>query len=147
MLWSHGNIRAEIFTLDHCDPHVTFVCKPDRWTAKMEFSMVSPTFVNLVSIKPLINAPSTALINALAAEVLSHLQLCRATWWKNHGSVCLDNKPVTQLAQSTVQLGSAGSGRLGRIVAGSGKYLGASDAVEALIQWGDGSRSLATVGP
>lgn len=141
MLWMHENIEARIWSNDHCPPHVTFVCRPEKWTARIEFSMVTP-HVGLKDIKPLKNAPSLVLINALANQVFSGLIECRRVWWETFSSVCLDNKRVHLISDGQVMMGSSAekSGFNGFIISKSGVYR--SNIVLATVRWNNGSTSI-----
>jgi hypothetical protein len=134
-LWQHLNVTAHIWPLEHCPPHVTFVCRADSWTARIEFSMAT-AHVGLMDVKPLVNAPKASLLNALANQVLTRLHLCRQTWWNTQDTVCLDNKAVWRVAANAVSL-ARGAGLSGKIVAGSGSYrrLGRAYAVVADVRW------------
>lgn len=138
MLWLHENIEARIWPNDHCPPHVTFVCRPEKWTARIEFSMVT-SYVGLKDIKPLKNAPSLALIDTPANQVSSKIFKCRRVWWATFSSVCLDNKKVHIFSEDQVRLGSSNE-KSGAIVSKSGVYK--SNIVSAAVRWNDGSTSI-----
>ncbi len=140
-LWAHKNIDAWIYMNDHCEPHVTFVCRADDWKARIKFSMVKPA-ISLVDVKPLKNKPSLSLINRLANQLDAHLDDCRMAWWvTKNGELCIDNKDVERLGKGRVFLD--GSTSTGRIVAKSGRYVpkpvGGGHQVTASIRWVDGT--------
>lgn len=136
-LWRHRNVEAHIWPLDHCPPHVTFVCR-DGWTARMRFSMVEDSYVELWDIKPVdIPPPSSRLLNLLAHQLLDHLGACRAEWWRTQATVCLDNKDVKRAGAKRVRLCDRAHSQ-GRIVAGSGAYRQAATGaceVVANVRW------------
>ena len=120
-LWTHKNIKAWIFLNDHCDPHVTFDCRADHWTARIRFSMVKPD-ISLVDVKPKRNAPSVALLNLLANQLDQRLERCRMVWWQTKGGeLCIDNKEVMRIGSGRVLLD--GPFASGVIIAKSGNYL------------------------
>lgn len=140
-LWTHKNIKAWIFMNDHCDPHVTFDCQADHWTARIKFSMVKPD-ISLVDVKPKRNAPSLALLNALANQLDQRLEQCRMTWWQTKGGeLCIDNQGVGRIGPGRVLLD--GPIAMGSIVARSGRYLskpnGNGHHVVASVRWIDGT--------
>jgi hypothetical protein len=135
MLWTHQNIVARIWPNDHCPPHVTFVCKADGWTARMEFSMVEPT-VRLIDVKPVKNAPGLNLINELARQLAQRRRLCRKAWWDTQATVCLDNKQVERAELGTVRLAATGH-QVGTVVPKSGKYV--AKRVLVKVVWPNGS--------
>lgn len=138
MLWKHRNIEARIWPLDHCPPHVTFVCRAEEWTARIQFSMVLDD-VSLWDVKPLRNAPSLVRLNTLANQVQRALDVCRVQWWNAHGTVCLDNKAVRRAGPSSVSL-RATTGLPGVIVAKSGSYQAKGRALEVRVsvRWDTG---------
>jgi hypothetical protein len=138
MLWTYENIEARIWPNDHCPPHVTFICRADGWTARIEFSMVS-TIVCLIDIKPIIKAPGSALINVLANQVQNRLPKCRKLWWETFSSVCLDNKRVERIKPGEARLAKVGISS-GVVIAKSGLY--ESSKVYASVRWPDGTVSL-----
>ena len=103
--------------------------------------MVS-NIVSLKDIKPLVNAPSMALINALMNQTMTRLRLCRSEWWRIQGAVCLDNQPVVRVAAGKVRLGKA-LAPVGVIVARSGTFKANKVAVQ--VKWPDGVVSNETV--
>jgi hypothetical protein len=140
MLWRHKNIEARIWPLDHCPPHVTFVCRADEWSARLEFSMVT-TKVSLLDIKPMKNAPGKSLIDALASQLLANLQICRETWWEAQGTACLDNKNVERIPSGSIVLASGPArarSNAGTVVPKSDRY-DSRVGVEAKIKWSDGT--------
>lgn len=134
MLWKSGNVELRIWPLDHCPPHVTAVCRPDGWTARIEFSMVTDT-VSLWDIKPKKNAPTFAVINRLAGQVHKNLLACRDAWWQMQQTVCLDNSPVHRRGVSDVVLLPAGAAGQGTVVKGSGVYI-PGQGVQVRVNWG-----------
>jgi hypothetical protein len=141
MLWAYQNITARIWPNDHCPPHVTFICKADGWTARMEFSMVDTT-VQLMDVKPLKNAPGLDLINELARQLAQRRRECRKAWWDAQATVCLDNKKVVRIAPGTVRLG-ADPNQGGTVIAKTGKYQ--AQTVRVKVLWVDRSVSEETV--
>jgi hypothetical protein len=140
-LWTHKNIEALIFMNDHCDPHVTFVCRADDWKARMRFSMVKSD-IKLIDVKPLKNRPATSLLNRLANQLDARLDDCRMEWWLTKGGeLCIDNKDVERIGNGRVLLD--GIAPTGRIIAKSGKYVpkpsGSGHHVTASIKWADGT--------
>jgi len=140
VLWTHKNIKAWIYKNDHCEPHVTFVCRADGWTARIRFNMVKPG-VALVDVKPLKNAPSLAVLNLLANQLVQNLGACRMEWWlTKNGELCLDNKDVERLAPGKVLMD--GPAPSGRIISKSAVYVvrpGIPGHVIASVRWSDGS--------
>ena len=139
-LWTHKNVSAWIFMNDHCDPHVTFVCKADHWKARMKFNMVKSA-ISLIDVKPLRNAPSLALLNELANQLDQRLDQCRMEWWRTkNGELCIDNKDVERIGPGRVLM--FGPSPTGRIVAKSGAYVathGGGHHVTASVKWSNGS--------
>lgn len=138
-LWSHKNIKAWIYMNDHCEPHVTFDCQADAWKARIRFSMVKPG-VALVDVKPLKNAPSLALLNALANQLDQRIDQCRMEWWRTkNGELCVDNKDVERAGPGRVLMD--GPAPIGRIVPKSGAYVarpGGGHQVMASVRWSNG---------
>lgn len=139
-LWSHKNIKAWIYMNDHCEPHVTFDCQADAWTARIRFSMVKPG-VALVDVKPLKNAPSRALLNALANQLDKRIDQCRMAWWRTQrGELCIDNKGVERVAPGRVLM--EGPVPTGTIEPKSGAYVprpGGGHHVTSSVRWSNGS--------
>ena len=140
-LWSHKNIDAWIYMNDHCEPHVTFVCRADDWKARIKFSMVKPA-ISLMDVKPKTNAPKLSLLNQLANQLYARLDDCRMAWWvTKSGELCIDNKDVERLGKGRVLLDAPTP--TGRVVAKSGKYVplpaGVGHQVTASIRWADGT--------
>lgn len=139
-LWQHKNVKAWIYMNDHCDPHVTFDCQADAWKARIQFSMVKPS-IRLIDVKPVRNAPSLALLNALANQLGQRLDQCRMQWWRTKsGELCIDNKPVERKAAGRVLMD--GPEPTGRIEPKSGAYvavLGGGHHVTASVRWSSGS--------
>jgi hypothetical protein len=146
-LWTYKNIEARIWPLDHCPPHVTFVCRADAWTARIEFSMVNED-VRLMDVKPQVNAPAQALINELANQVLGRIRTCRKEWWRVHQSACIDNKPVRKISANEVSL-SGSAGQRGVVVAKSASYQRLPKRpgfhVVASIRWTSGTTKMEVV--
>ena len=94
------------------------------------------TYVGLIDIKPMVNAPSWALMNELAEQLVSNRRKCRDSWWKAHATVCLDNKKVERAGSGRVKLGSA-VGPVGVIVPKTDRYQARKVSVQ--VRWGDGS--------
>ena len=96
LLWKTGTVEMRIWPNDHCPPHVTAVCRPDSWTARFVFSMLTDD-VSLWDIKPKQNAPSYGVVCQLANDIHAKRVQCRESWWKyqqHNCGVCLDNVPV-----------------------------------------------------
>ena len=68
LLWKTGTVEMRIWPNDHCPPHVTAVCRPDSWTARFVFSMLTDD-VSLWDIKPKQNAPSYGVVCQLANDI------------------------------------------------------------------------------
>ncbi|MCA8312593.1 hypothetical protein LGM90_29210 [Burkholderia sp. AU28942] len=140
LLWTTGNIEMRIWPHDHCPPHVTAVCRPEGWTARFVFSMLTDD-VSLWDIKPKRNAPAFGVVQQLAQEVLTQRVQCRLGWWKyqqHQYGVCLDNAPVCGAPGGTIVLWEPHAGQAtpdGVIVAGTGVYV-AGMGVSAQIDWG-----------
>jgi len=137
LLWKHRNIEARIWSLEHCPPHVTFVCRADQWTARVGFSMVG-TDTELIDVKPVGNAPAPGLLQQLVQQVNSAKQGCRQAWWDVVETACLDNQPVLW-DLDRVRLAAADEGT-GVVVARRARY-DAGTGVVAQIKWNDGSTS------
>lgn len=135
MLWTYGNIEARIWPLDHCPPHVTFVCRPDSWTARIQFSMVADE-VRLIDIKPLVHAPNRKLISVLADQVYANRLICRSSWWLTQKTACLDNKCVQRVGAGVVELTNESNPKPtdGVIVKNTGTYQ-AGVGVVATVIW------------
>lgn len=143
-LWTHKNIKALIYSNDHCQPHVTFVCVSDKWTARIRFSMVKSE-IKLVDVKPEKNDPGVKLINELANQVWNRLAKCRMGWWSTkNGELCIDNRGVQPNGAGKVLLD--GPNPSGTIMAKSGKYVkkkkGKGFEVRAIVVWKNGSVAL-----
>jgi hypothetical protein len=81
MLWTSGNIELRIWPLDHCPPQVTAISRADKWTARLEFSMVTDV-VTLLDVKPKQSAPTLSVLNGLSAQVHMKRLTCRAERWR-----------------------------------------------------------------
>jgi hypothetical protein len=134
-----------IWPLEHCldpierfkyGPHVTAVCGPEDWTARIAFSM-HYDHVYLHDIKHFGASPKKAVLARLLNEVHQKRFQCRAKWWENMSSVCLDRAVVVKLADGTVDIYDSASPQLGargRVVAGSGSYV-AGQGVIIEVEW------------
>jgi hypothetical protein len=107
--FSGGTAKMGIYTRDHCPPHVTFREQTGQWVVRIAFSFRDRS-VDLMSIIPPRNRPSSAAINELAQAVLRNelaqavlrnLSECRRLWWmyqqgnplaQAEGPCCLNNQ-------------------------------------------------------
>jgi hypothetical protein len=97
-----GLIRLGVWSLDHCDPHVTCSATNGSWLIKIEFSFIHAR-VRPVLILPPNRVPPSTVINQLESVILAKLAAYRAAWWNNHcnnpasqtrGACCLNNQTV-----------------------------------------------------
>lgn len=145
MGWICGNVQMHIWPLEHCldpidrmsyGPHVTAVCGPENWTARIAFSMHYDR-VYLHDIIPIGNGPKKSVVKRLLNDVYQKRLQCRAEWWKNMQSVCLDNAVVVKLVNGDIEIldtRNPQSGQRGRIVPKSGVYV-PSKGVEISVTW------------
>lgn len=134
-----------IWPLEHCldpidrwsyGPHVTAVCGPENWTARIAFSM-HYDHVYLYDVMPFGSGPKKSVLIRLLNEVYQKRLKCRAEWWKNMKSVCLDNAVVVKLVTGEVHIydtQNPQSGQLGRIVPKSGVYV-PTKGVDIAVNW------------
>ena len=143
-LWTHKNIEAHVWPLDHCPPHVTFVSR-DGWAARMKFSMVDDAYLELWDVKPVgIRPPASKLLNQLAEQLLDRLLECRGEWWRTQQKVCLDNSDVRRVGAASAKRVALCDRKAwqGRIVARSGMYRAAPGGgfeVVVSVRWSNGT--------
>jgi hypothetical protein len=133
MGWLNRNVQMHVWPLEHClspigrwdyGPHVTAVCGPEGWIARIAFSM-HYDHVYLYDVVAHGRPPKKQVLINLLNDVHQRRFDCRAEWWKNMRSVCLDNAAAVKLMNGVVDIVDAASpqqGVQGRIVSGSGVY-------------------------
>lgn len=134
MGWRSGNVEMHIWPLEHCldpidrwnyGPHVTAVCRPENWTARIAFSM-HYDHVYLYDLKPVHVRPRRTSLQRLLNEVRAKRSACRVEWWKNMRTACLDNASVVKLGDGTVEIRDSRNPQIGidgRIMSNSDVYV------------------------
>jgi hypothetical protein len=103
-----------VFSDDHCPPHVHARHRGEGWIARVGFCYLSSA-VELMSIAPLRNAPLRRTVNRLLADVLAELPVCRRGWWETRRTTCLSNVWVVVLTPDWVKLSPAPAANAKRI--------------------------------
>ena len=78
-----------MFSDDHCPPHVHARHRGEGWIARVSFSFVSSSAVELLSIAPLKNSLLQRTVNRLLDDIEAGLSACRHAWWTTRQTTCL----------------------------------------------------------
>lgn len=89
-----NNIKALIWSNDHCDPHVHFICDSEDWEVSIFFTFESsqntPLAYELCDKRK--GRPGRKQFQTMMENVLNHINDAKSQWWMNMANICVCNK-------------------------------------------------------
>lgn len=94
-VFTYKGLPVDVFSLDHCPPHVHVELKAVNATMRLEFSFQHNN-ASFLSIKPASASYSQRLLNDLLDELEkpANMRKARRKWWEAMKTTCLDNQTL-----------------------------------------------------